>query len=161
MKMLFLSAAALPVLLAALPAPAPAQTSAQVDRLRDAALNDDTAFDIVEGLTTEVGPRLAGTEAEARAREWSVRRLKALGFSNVHVETYDMPVWVRGEERAEILAPFPQKLVVTALGNSGATPAGGISAQVVGFDSLADLEAARDADVSGKIVFVTHKMTAT
>ncbi|HEX8583584.1 MAG TPA: M20/M25/M40 family metallo-hydrolase [Allosphingosinicella sp.] len=135
--------------------------SAQAERLRDAALKDDVAYDIVEGLTTEVGPRLAGTEAEARARDWGVRRLKALGFSNVHIETYQMPVWVRGEERAEIVAPFPQPLVVTALGNSSATPAQGLTAQVVGFDSLADLEAAPDAKVRGKIVFVSHAMSAT
>ena len=82
--------------------------------MRDAALSDTLAYDITEGLTTEVGPRLAGTEAEARARVWAVARLKRLGFSNVRVETFDMPVWVRGEERAEIVSPFPQKLVVTA-----------------------------------------------
>ena len=35
--------------------------------------SDDYAWDITEGLTTEVGPRLAGTEAEARARAWAVR----------------------------------------------------------------------------------------
>jgi hypothetical protein len=130
--------------------------------MRDDALrNDMLAYDIVEGLTTEVGPRLAGTEAEARAREWMAARFRALGFSNVRVETYDMPVWVRGEERAEIVAPFPQPLVVTALGNSGATPPAGLTAQVVGFDSLADLEAALEAQVRGKIVFVSHGMTAT
>jgi carboxypeptidase Q len=155
-KTLLLAAAALAAF------PASAQNPDQAGRLRDAALKgDDVAYDIVEGLTTEVGPRPAGTESEARAREWAVRRLKALGFANVHVETYDMPVWVRGEERAEIVSPFPQKLAVTALGNSGATPAGGISGQVVGFDSLAELEAAPDSAVRGRIVFVSHKMTAT
>ena len=162
MKKLALAAAALPLLSLALPAAAPAQkTAASAERLRDAALKDDVAYDIVEGLTTEIGPRLAGTEAEARAREWGLRKLRSLGFSNVRIETYDMPVWVRGEERAEIVAPFPQPLHVTALGNSGATPAQGISAQVVGFDSLADLEAASDASVRSKIVFVSHAMTAT
>jgi hypothetical protein len=158
MKKLLLAAA----LLSATAFQAPAQNaSAQAERLRDAALKDDLAFDIMEGLTTEIGPRLAGTEAEARARDWAVRKLKSLGFSNVRVEPFDMPVWVRGEERAEIVAPFPQPLVVTALGNSGATPAGGITAQVVAFDSLADLEAASDASVRGKIVFVSHGMTRT
>ena len=165
MKKLFLAATALSLLSAAAvqaPAQNPARTaSTQVERLRDAALKDEIAYDIVEGLTTEVGPRLAGTESEARAREWAVRKLKSLGFSNVHVETFDMPVWVRGEERAEIVAPFPQPLVVTALGNSAATPANGLTAQVVAFDSLADLEAASDASVRGKIVFVSHDMART
>jgi hypothetical protein len=161
MKKLLIAAAAAS-LLAAPAVQAPAQNaSAQAERLRDAALKDDLAFDIMEGLTTEIGPRLAGTEAEARARDWAVRKLKSLGFANVRVETFDMPVWVRGEEKAEIVSPFPQPLVVTALGNSGATPPGGISAQVVGFDGLADLEAASEASVRGKIVFVSHGMTAT
>jgi hypothetical protein len=123
--------------------------------------SDEVGFGVVEGLTTEVGQRLAGTDAEARARDWGLRRLKALGFANVHIETFDMPVWVRGAESAEIVAPYPQKLVLTALGNSGATPESGLTAEVVGFASLAALEAAPEAAVRGKIVFVTHRMTAT
>jgi hypothetical protein len=119
MKKLLLSIAALPLLALSLPASAPAQIGkAQVEKLREAALKDNHAWDIVEGLTTEVGPRLAGTEAEARAREWAVRKLKAMGFANVRIEEFDMPVWVRGEEKAEIVSPFPQGLALTALGNS-------------------------------------------
>jgi acetylornithine deacetylase/succinyl-diaminopimelate desuccinylase-like protein len=141
-------------------APLQAQPS-QAERLRDAALKDDeVALDIVEGLTTEVGPRLAGSEAEARARTWAVARLKALGFRNVHIEDYRMPTWLRGAETAEIVGPYPQKLAITALGHSGATPAQGISAEVVGFDSVAELEAAPESRVRGKIVFVSHAMKA-
>ncbi|MBA3676274.1 MAG: M20/M25/M40 family metallo-hydrolase [Sphingosinicella sp.] len=159
MKKLFLTAAALP-LLALAPAdsrPAPDL----VERLQKAALKDDVAWDITEGLTTEVGQRLAGTEAEERGRAWAVKKLKSLGFANVRVEPFDMSVWVRGEEKAEILAPFPQKLVITALGNSGSTPPAGITGEIVKFDSVEDLEAASDSAVRGKIVFVTHKMIAT
>ena len=132
----------------------------EVAALRDAALADDYAWDIVEGLTTEVGPRLAGTPAEARARAWAVARLFALGFSNIRIEPFDMPVWVRGEEKAEIVAPFPQPLVVTALGNSGATPPRGVTAEVVGFDSMEEFEASPAEAVRGKIVFVSHAMPA-
>ena len=39
-------------------------------QLIETALDSDLAFTIVESLTTEVGPRLAGSEAEARARKW-------------------------------------------------------------------------------------------
>src|SRR5438128_4518911 len=133
MKKMLLAAAALPLLLAAAP-PAPDQGA----KLRDAALAGDTvAMDIVEGLTTEVGPRLAGSEAEARARAWAVQKLKSLGFRNVHIEDTRMSGWLRGAETAEIVAPYPQKMTVTALGRSGATPPGGLTAEVVGFDSLA------------------------
>src|ERR1043165_474567 len=122
------------------PLPPPVVADPKVAALRDDALhNDHYAWDIVEGLTTEVGQRLAATEAEARARDWAVRKLTAMGFSNVHVEPFDMPVWVRGEEHAEIVSPFPQRLVLTALGNSGATPPGGIEGEVVAFESVAAL----------------------
>ena len=143
-------------------APAIAQTvPKEVAELRDSALQDDYAWDITEGLTTEVGPRLAGTPAEARARDWAVAKLRSLGFSNVRVETFDMPVWVRGAEQAWITAPFPQPLVVTALGNSGSTPASGIEAELVAFETIDDLIAAPDEAVRGKIVFVSHSMTRT
>jgi carboxypeptidase Q len=131
------------------------------DELRDAALDDDLAYAITEGLTTEIGPRLAGTEAEAQAREWAIARLKALGFSNVRNEPFPLRTWVRGEERAEITAPFPQPLVLTALGNSAATPAEGLEGEVAYFPTLADLEAEPDANVAGRIVFVDHAMTRT
>src|SRR5689334_16679424 len=150
------------LLLATAASPALARSvPAQVATLREAALKDDYAWDIVEGLTTEVGPRLAGTEAEARARDWAVRKLKAMGFANVRVEPFDMPVWVRGDEKAWITAPFPQPLAVTALGNSAATPATGIEGELVGFDSIEALEAAPDSAVRGKIVFVDHAMPRT
>jgi carboxypeptidase Q len=141
--------------------PAAPKVDASVAKLRDAALNDTVAYDIVEGLTTEVGPRLAGTDAEARARAWSVTKLKALGFRNVHIETYQMPVWVRGAETAEVLSPFPQKLHLTALGNSGATPPSGLTAEIVYFPSFADLQAAPAGSLKGKIAFVSNAMVAT
>jgi len=134
---------------------------ADVARLRDAALRDDYAWDITEGLTTVVGPRLAGTGAEARARDWAVRKLTALGFANVRVETFAIPVWTRGSESASITAPFPQPLAVAALGNSGPTPPGGLEAELVGFASVEELEAAPDDKVRGKIVFITHAMPRT
>src|SRR5256885_9880698 len=162
-----LLASAAPALAQALPAPTPAPSSkplylptvpSGIAALRDAALGDDYAWTIVEGLTTEVGQRMAGTEAEARARLWAVAKLRALGFANVRVERFALPVWTRGFESAEILAPFPQKLVVTAFGGSASTPPQGVTGQIVGFDTLADLMAAPDPAVRGKIVFVDHDM---
>ncbi len=146
--------------LLALPATALAQ-GMDPAALRDAALKDDLAWEITEGLTTEVGPRLAGTEAEARARAWSLRKLTALGFSNVRNEPFDMKTWVRGVETLEVLAPFPQPLHLTALGNSGATGPKGLEAEIVYFADLAALNAAPDGSLKGKIAFVSHGMTRT
>jgi hypothetical protein len=141
--------------------PAPAPVDPKVAKLRDAALNDDIAWDIVEGLTTEVGQRLAATEAEGRARTWALAKLKAMGFKNVHVEEFQMPVWIRGAETAEIVAPFPQKLTLVALGNSGATPAQGITAPVVVFKSYGDLANAPAGSLAGKIAYIGNAMEPT
>ena len=78
-------AAVLGLCVAASAAWADPQTAA---RLRDQALQDDTAWNILESLTTEIGPRPAGSPAQARARDWGVAKLNALGFSNVHVEPF-------------------------------------------------------------------------
>ena len=157
---LMLASAAPAIAQPAVPAP---PTDAKVAALRDAALKDDYAWDIVEGLTTEVGPRLAGTANEQRARDWAVAKLRAMGFANVRIESFPMPVWSRDltSEAAYVVDPFPQHLAVAALGNSASTPPGGIEGWVVGFDTLEQLEAAPDALVRGKIVFVSHAMPRT
>ncbi|WP_370176698.1 M20/M25/M40 family metallo-hydrolase [Sphingobium abikonense] len=134
---------------------------ADSDAIRDAALKDDVAWNFTEGLTTEVGPRPAGTPQEARARDWAVTKLKALGFSNVRAEPYTMPVWLRGRDEARILSPFPQNLVLAALGNSGSTSDKGIEGDIVYFPSIDALEAAPAASLKGKIAFVDHGMGAT
>ena len=139
--------------------PPPVVVDPRVAALRDDALaNDHYAWDITEGLTTEVGQRLAATKAEERARQWALKRLASMGFANVHVEPFTMPVWTRGAESAEIVAPFPQKLAVAALGYSGSTGPGGITGQVVYFDSVDALRLAPDSAVRGKIVFIDHNM---
>ena len=150
------------LLLGSLLTPAPLLAAPpSVDAIRASALTDTVAMDFTEGLTTEVGPRPAGTPQEARARDWAVAKLKALGFANVRAEPYTMPVWLRGRDEARIVAPFPQNLVLAALGNSASTPDKGIEGDIVYFPTLADLEAAPDASLRGKIAFVSHAMHAT
>ena len=122
---------------------------------------DTLAWDFVEGLTTEVGPRQAGTEAEARGRVWSMNWLKANGFANVANEPFMMDTWVRGDETAKIVSPFPQPFHVTALGGSTSTGAEGITAEVVMFRTLADLQAAKAGSLAGKIAYISHSMTPT
>lgn len=129
--------------------------------LRDQAMAGTMAYDIVESVTTEVGPRLAGTEAEARARDWAVAKLKALGFDSVRVEPFEMQTWVRGEELAELISPFPQPLEITSLGGSVATPEQGLEGELVPFASLAELRAAAPGSLDGKIAYVGHAMQRT
>ncbi|MEQ1618388.1 MAG: M28 family peptidase [Terricaulis sp.] len=133
-----------------------------VARLQAAALASDRAYEIVESLVTEVGPRLAASEAEARAREWAVAMLRANGFANVHIEPFTIPFWNATREEAFIVAPgIERPMVAVALGGSPSTPSGGLAGQVVRFPDLAALEAAPNDAVAGQIVFIDEHMIAT
>jgi hypothetical protein len=142
------------------PTKIPAAAIETAATLRDRALADDTAWDFTEALTTEIGPRLAGGDNDLKAREWVIARFKALGFDKVWTEPVTFPKWVRRSEHAAIVAPFAQPLAILALGDSPATPAGGLRADVVAFDSFDALKAAPAESVRGKIVYVGARMHA-
>jgi len=118
------------------------------------------AWDIVEGLTTEIGPRPAGSAAEDRARDWGAAKLTALGFQNVRVEEFKTLAWKRGPESAKLTAPYEQPLAITALGYSVPTPKDGLRAPLVYFQTLAALEAAPAGSLKGKVAFIDHAMRA-
>ncbi|GGW52828.1 M20/M25/M40 family metallo-hydrolase [Alishewanella tabrizica] len=121
-------------------------------------LDKDLAYHLVESLTVEIGPRLAGTEADLRSVVWAEQRLQQLGFDKVWREPFDMLYWERGAAKLTVAAPFNQSLVVTALGGSVGTPFDGISSQVVMFNTLEDLIQANKADVQDRIVFINHAL---
>lgn len=136
------------------PAELEEEIASNTEILIEQALADTVGLAFVEDLTTEVGQRLAGSEAEQRARDWSVAELTELGFDNVRVEAFEIPFWSRKSEAVSVLSPAPQDLVATALGGSAATPEGGVSGSVVRFESLAELQAAPISKTDGKIVFI-------
>ena len=125
------------------------------ERLREQALADDTGYRVVESLTTEVGARLAGSEADARAVAWAKAKFEALGFDRVWLEPVTFPKWVRRSESALVLGANAQALTITALGGS---PGGTVAADVVRFADLAALEAAPAGSLQGRIAFVDFQM---
>lgn len=127
--------------------------------LRETSLRDNNAFAVVESLTTEVGPRLAGSAGDARAVAWAQDKLKSMGFDRVWTEPVSYPSWQRGIETAEVVGPFPQPLVITALGNSIGTGTGGLMAPIIAFDTLEALLAAPEGSAKGKIVFISKAMS--
>lgn len=136
----------------------PGSVTDRAVQLRDKAMNDDRAFELLASLTTEVGPRPAGSDGDRAAVAWALTKLKSLGFENVRTEAVEVPHWDRGEIEAEIVAPFPQPVVAVALGGSIGTPADGITAPVVAVDSLKELENLKPAQVRGKIVYIGGRM---
>ncbi|MBE8166980.1 MAG: M20/M25/M40 family metallo-hydrolase [Shewanella sp.] len=126
-------------------------------QLQQTAVNSSLGYDIVESLTVEVGPRLAGSKNDLVAVKWAEDKFKQLGFDKVYKEPVQVPVWNRGEAKASIISPFPQPLVITALGGSVATPDNGLQAQIIRFDNLTALKEASSESVKGKIVFIDQK----
>ena len=134
---------------------------AYADTADEALTGDTIAWDFVEGITTEIGPRMPGTEQEARGRAWAMAWLTRNGFANVADEPFEMETWVRGQEMAWVTAPFAQPMAITALSTTSSTGPEGIEAEVVYFASFADLRAAKAGSLAGKIAFVSHDMRAT
>src|SRR5438128_7294366 len=126
------SAAAL--LLIALPA------LAQIpEQIIQRELQTSQAYDTLSYLTDEIGPRLSGSKGAAAAVAWTTARFRAWAVPVVN-EPVMVPHWVRGREEAALVSHNDQKIVLTALGGSVATPPAGITAEVIEADSFDDLK---------------------
>ena len=135
---------------------------AVMEKLRDAALADPYALTQLRHLTDNIGPRLSGSPQAGQAVEYVAAQMRALG-AEVTLEKAKVPHWVRGVETAELVS-WPgqtpgttQKVVLTALGGSVATPAGGLTAEVVVVDDWKQLNALPTGAVKGKILLFNHK----
>ena len=130
---------------------------ATMAKLRDAALDDPYALTELRHLTDNIGPRLAGSPQAQAAVEYVAAEMKALG-AEVSLEKTMVPHWVRGEETASLVTwpgqtpSTTQKVVLTALGGSVATPADGLTADVVVVNNFDELKALPKDAVRGKIL---------
>lgn len=138
------------------------QLTAELKQLQEAALKSDYAWDQLAHLTNNIGPRPAGSAQANHAAQYVAAELRKLGL-DVKLEKVVVPHWVRGEESGA-LVEFPgmapgttQKVVLTALGGSVATPAQGITAEVVVVNNFDELAALGRDKVAGKIVLFNYK----
>src|SRR4051812_2570711 len=157
------------VMTSSAPAPTPdgsprsmsAQTIAEMKQLQAAALTSDYAYRQVAHLSNNIGPRLTGSAQAAKAVEYVSSELKKLGCE-VALEKVTVPHWVRGEETAA-LVEFPeqatnttQKIVLCALGGSVATPASGLTTEVIAVNTFEELEALPSDKTQGKIILFNY-----
>jgi hypothetical protein len=129
--------------------------------LRDRALASNDALQMLTALTTEVGPRFAGTPNDLAGVDWTRRKLAELGFTDIRAPEVIVPRWVRGEARAEVLAPFPQSMVTVAIGGSIGTADEGLAAPIVMVRDVPALQALPAGAVKGKIVFFSGRTERT
>jgi Zn-dependent M28 family amino/carboxypeptidase len=134
---------------------------ANMARIRDAAIADDYALTELRHLTDNIGPRLSGSPQAAQAVDYVAAEMRALG-ATVSLEKTTVPHWVRGTETGALvewkgMAPnTTQKIVLTALGGSVATPAEGITAPVLVVSSFDEFKALTPGAAKGKIVLFNH-----
>jgi len=130
---------------------------ATAQRVIDHVLNHSKAFDTLTHLTDEIGPRLSGSKNAAEAVRWTTAQFKAWGI-DVRNEPVMVPHWVRGVERGRLVSHRDQPLVLTTLGGSVATPAAGITADVIEVSSYDELEKLGRAKIRGKVVYYHNPM---
>jgi len=148
------------------PQPSPVQYSPQlvteIKKIQQAAFESDYAYRRLAHLSNNIGARLSGSAQAQRAVEYVAAELRKLGLE-VQLEKVMVPHWVRGAETAD-LTEFPgmapgttQKVVLTALGGSVATPNDGVTAEVVVVNNFEELQALGRERVAGKIVLFNAK----
>ncbi len=137
-------------------------TLENLELVHKASLETPYAYETTRYLTNNIGPRLSGSPQSERAIEFVAGEMRKLGL-RVTLQEIMVPHWVRGRETAE-LVEFPgmaagttQKLSITALGGSTATPENGITAEVVVVNNFAELRKLGRKGVAGKIVFYNNK----
>ena len=134
----------------------------ELRQIQQTALRSTYALRQLAVLTNKIGPRLSGSAQAQSAVDYVAGELQRLGL-DVRLEKILAPHWIRGQEYAE-LVKFPgqmsgmaQRIILTALGGSVATPPNGLTAEAVAVDSFEELEALGRASVEGKIVLFNRK----
>ena len=120
-------------------------------RLITAATNSTNAYARLAYMCDTFGPRFSGSTNLENAIEWILGEMKRDGFQNVRGEPVMVPRWIRGAESAEIISPQRRAMPMLGLGGSIATPANGITAQVLVVKNFEEL-AQRRVEAVGRIV---------
>ncbi len=129
----------------------------RVDRIIDAALISDDAYNKLQYLCDDIGHRICGSKALEKAIEWAVEEMRRDGLANVRTEPVEVINWVRGQESCEMVAPRRESMVMLGLGKSVGTPPEGITAPVVVVADEDELEKMGDG-ANGKIVLFNNPM---
>ncbi|HEX6324356.1 MAG TPA: M20/M25/M40 family metallo-hydrolase [Vicinamibacterales bacterium] len=127
-------------------------------RLISASQATDFGWNRLAELTDTYGPRITGSKNLERAITWAVDEMKKDGLET-RLEPASVPVWIRGDERLDMIAPAEQPIVMLGLGGSVGTPEAGIQAPVLVVSSFDDLEA-RAAQAKGRIVLFNVPYTS-
>jgi hypothetical protein len=124
------------------------------------ALRPPASYQFLSELSDGIGPRVTGSAQDARAAQWALETMRAIGLRNVHPEPWQLERgWNRGIARARLILPFPLELTVASYGWTGSTVMGGAEAGVLRVDSNALGRESRELSTTwaGKILLITAK----
>ncbi|MES2371779.1 MAG: M20/M25/M40 family metallo-hydrolase [Bacteroidota bacterium] len=141
----------------------PVDDAAVIKKISDEILRNGKAYEQLYQLTKQIGGRLAGSPAFAKAVQWGKETMEKNGADNVWLQECMVPHWVRGgNDKAFVILVDGNKtsreLDVLALGNS--LGSGTIMGEVLAVQDFAELERRKD-EVKGKIVYYNNGFNPT
>ncbi len=135
-----------------------AQDSVTLRRISDQILLHGACYDDLRVLCKEIGHRLSGSPAAAKAVQWGERTMHAAGADRVWLQPVDVPRWVRGKESLHIdFGQGLQAVPLLSLGNSDGTGGKALNGTVVMVRTFAEFDSLPDAAVQGKVVFFNYR----
>jgi len=136
-----------------------------VKLLFDEALAKGESYQMLEHLSTKIGPRLSGSPGAAAAVEWSRHVMQGYEFDSVWLQPVMVPHWVRGQkEEGRIVNSKKMGTVpvnICALGGSIGTGPSGVAAGIIEVQNFEELKQLGAAKIKGKMVFFNRPMDPT
>lgn len=131
------------------------QDSIMVSTIGIQTLKGNHMYEDLRYLCKQIGHRLSGTEAAAKAVAWGQKTLLAAGADSVWLQPVMVPVWKRGREELLLdLGKGWQEFEMLSLGNTIGTDGVPLKAEIISFKSMEALKNASNKDIEGKFVFL-------
>jgi hypothetical protein len=108
-------------------------------RIRDEGFNHSHVMEYASGLFDDIGERLTGSPAMARANEWTRAQLAAMGCANAHLESWGEfgMAWTQIGAGLELVKPDPAVFLAQASPWSPATQ-GTVTAEAIAVSGMKD-----------------------
>ena len=137
--------------------------AAFIDRIYDQSLTDGRCYPWLEHLCLHIGHRLSGSQAAAKAVEWTKSMLDTLHLDTVWLQPCIVPHWVRGEAaQVRVLGSKKNGIFPLAALALGGSVGGKVQAEVVEIDSWDQLDQlGATGKLKNKIVFYNRPMDPT
>ncbi len=131
-----------------------------VARIYDEGMHRSHAARLAQVLMDSIGPRLTGSPANRAANDWLARTYKSWGVDAKNEQYGTWRDWTRGASGITLVAPRTRVLEATMHAWSAATPAGGLTADVVAIPPVAEFTDSAGfarwlSSVKGKLVLVS------